>query len=1115
MNRAVLWFAGNHVAANLLMVLIVLAGILGLYTIPQKAFPDVEIDVITIGVPYLGAAPEEVERGVCVRLEEQLQDVTGIETIRTSAAEGACGVTLELFDDTDTAVVLDEVKNRVDAMDTLPEETEQPVISQVTTRRIVMELALTGTDDEATLKELGERVRDDLAALPEITQVDLASVRPYEISIEVSEASLRRHQLTFQQVAEAVRRSSLDLPGGSIKTSGGEFLLRTTGQAYRGPEFERLVVLTHADGSRVLLSDVATVVDGFEDTDQAVTFDGEPAVMIRVFRVGNQDLLAIAEAVQHYVATAATRLPAGVELTVWQDGAKLLEDRLDTLIHSGRIGFLLVLILLALVLRPRVSFWVSMGIPISMLGAMWAISMLGYSIDAISLFGFILVLGILVDDAIIVGENIHTHQQRGEERLAASVEGTREVAVPVIFGVLTTVVAFMPLVFVPGMMGQIMGVIGAVVIACLLFSLVESLLILPAHLGHGREMRGSTEVTLLAVPVLLLLLSMISPDARSFAALAVALAGGLVLLNRTGRMQRWADTLVRVQGRIATGIESFTQSHFRRALDAVLEWRYTALASAVALLICTVAVMASGWMRFSFFPPLEADTVSAQLTMPEGVPASVTAAAVRRIAAAVPALREQIDPEFAESGGSVVEHVLAAVGGRPVSDSGGGGPQSALAGASSGAHMGEVTLQLVPSEDREITTRDVADRWRDLVGPIPGAVELVYDSALFRVGEAINIKLQGRNVDQLRDAAAETRALLAQYPGVLDIADSFRSGKQELQLSILPGGEALGLTLQDLARQVRQAFYGEEAQRIQRERDDIRVMVRYTADERRTLSSLERMRIRTPDGAEVPFSTVARAELGRGYSTIRRTDRQRVVNVTADVDRARITSNEVMAMLLEGPLPEILRRYPGVSYGLAGMQEEQAEGIQALLGLFGMALFCIYGLLAIPLRSYSQPLVIMSVIPFALIGAIGGHVLMGKDLAMMSVWGFAAASGVVVNDSLILVHYINLQRGRGVRLGEAVRAAGVARFRPILLTSVTTFAGLSPLLLNRSVQAQFLVPMAISLSFGVLFATAITLLVVPSGYLILEDLRRRAGSRSGDAGAPPERERPAPVSAVR
>ena len=1101
MRRAIAWFAENHVAANLLMGLILLSGGMALYVIPQKAFPDVEIDFITVSVPYLGAAPEEVEQGVCLRIEEQLQDISGIEVLRSSAAEGACAVTAELFDDADVATVLDEVKNRVDSISTFPDETEQPVIAQVTSRRIVMELALTGTDDERVLKELGQRVREDLAALPEITQVELANVRPYEISIEVSEKSLRRHGLTFRQVADAVRRSSLDLPGGAIKTAGGEILLRTQAQAYRGPEFERLIVLTRPDGSRVLLSDVATVVDGFQDTDQAVRFNGEPAAMLRVYRVGEQDLIEIARAVQRYVEAAPERLPEGIELTIWQDGSTMLRDRLDTLIHSGRIGFLLVFTLLALLLRPRVSFWVSLGIPISMLGALAVIGLVGLSVDAISLFGFILVLGILVDDGIIVGENVHTHQQSGQDRLGASISAAQEVFTPVVFGVLTTVVAFSPLLMVPGMMGQIMAVISAVVIACLIFSLIESLLILPAHLGHGRERGSSAEVTLLLIPILLLVLSGVSPDSRTFFALALSAAMGLLLLHRVGIMRRFADGLIGVQTRIADALDRFTRERFLGWLDRALLWRYTTVAVALALLLCTLSVIGSGRMRFSFFPPLEADTVSAQLTMPQGVPVSVTEEAVRRITSVLPQLRAEFDPVYAEPGESIVEHVLAAVGGRPVSDSGGGGPQSALSGGGvSDSHLGEVTLQLVPSQERDISTRAVADRWRDLVGPIPGAVELVYDSALFRVGDAINIKLQGRNVDQLREAAARIRAKLAEYPGVVDISDSFRAGKRELKLSILPSGESLGLTLEDVARQVRRAFYGEEAQRIQRGVDDVRVMVRYTEEERRSLGTLEDMRIRTPSGAEVPFSSVARAELGRGYSTIRRTDRQRVVNVTADVDRTQITENEVVSDLLSNAVPEILGDFPGISYGLEGMQEEQAEGLRALVALFGLALFGIYALLAIPLRSYSQPLLIMAVIPFALIGAIAGHLLMGKGLAMMSVQGFVAASGVVVNDSLILVHFVNQRRKRGVALRQAVREAGVARFRPILLTSLTTFAGLSPLMLNRSVQAQFLVPMAISLSFGVLFATAITLLVVPSGYLILEDLRRRFGGRRADAG---------------
>ena len=1091
MRGAIAWFASNHVAANLLMGVIVIGGLVALPRMPQKSFPDLDIGLITVSVEYLGAAPEEVEEGVCIRIEEELEGIEGVERIQSTANEGFCSVRVELFEDADEARALDDVKSRVDAIDTFPEETEKPVITLVSPQRSVMDIAITGPEEERTLKVLGQRVRDEIAALPNVTQVELSNTRPYEISIEVSEASLRRHRLSFEQVAGAVRAASLDLPGGSIKTDGGEILLRTKGQAYWGPEFEELVVLTRTDGQRVLLRDVATVVDGFEDTDQSLRFDGKPAALIRVFRVGNQDILEITEALKGYLALAPQRLPEGVELTIWSDNSRMLRDRLDTLLDSARHGFLMVLLLLALFLRPRLSFWVSVGVPVSFLGAIWLASILGLSIDGISLFGFILVLGILVDDAIVVGENVYSHQQRNEGWLESAIAGTQEVSVPVIFGVLTSVAAFTTFLFGPGTLGQIQSIIATIVMCCLFFSLVESQLVLPAHLGHRGAETPAAEVGLMLIPIFGILLLELATSARSYLALAIATASTLYAWHRSGGFDRFAARLVEWQARFASGLERFTRTRFHAIATATAANRYTTVAAAIATLVATAGVLASGRLPFSFFPPVESDRASAKLTMPLGTSARVTEEIVLHLERSAQTLAAELAGEA--SADPPVEHVLAAVGGHPVTQSG-GGPLSAGNVAGSGAHLGEVTMQLAPSQSRDVETRQVADRWRELAGAVPDAVELTFESSLFSVGAEIDIQLEGDDLDELREVAAKVRAKLAEYPGVIDIADSFRSGKKELELDILPSGEVLGLTLGDLARQVRQAFYGEEIQRVQRGRDEVRVMVRYTEAERHSLGALDAMRIRAPDGSEVPFATVANASLGRGFSSIRRSDRRRVVNVTADVDRTKITANEALASLAAGPMGEIMRDHPRVAYRLEGAQREQGEALSSLGPLFLVALFVIYTLLAIPLRSYSQPLIIMSVIPFAFVGAVLGHLIMKQfglvsGLAMMSVMGFIAASGVVVNSSLVLVHSVNARRREGLSVADAVQGAVVSRFRPIVLTSLTTFFGLLPLMMNRSVQAQFLVPMAISLAFGVLAATFITLLVVPSGYLILEDLR--------------------------
>ncbi len=1098
MKGAIAWFAHNHVAANLLLGLIVLSGLVAVVSMPQKSFPDIDIPIISITVPYLGAAPEEVEQGVCIRIEEELEGVEGVKQIRSNANEGSCTLSVELFDDTDTGKALDDVKNRVDAIDTFPVETDKPIVNLVSAVRAVLDIAVTGPTDERTLKIIGQQVRDDMAKLPGITQVELRNTRDYEISIEVSESSLRRNGLSFDNVAQAVRNRSLDLPGGSIKTTGGEILLRTKGQAYWGGEFEQLVLRTAPDGTRLYLKDVATVVDGFADTDQMLRFDGKPAALIRVSRIGNQDIINITQVVRAYLDTAATRVPEGVQLTVWNDGSKLLKDRLDTLLNSARQGFLMVLVVLALFLRPRLAFWVSVGVPVAFLGAIFASYLLGLSIDVISLFGFILVLGILVDDAIVVGENVHSLQRKTGNLLEGAVIGTQQVSLPVIFGVLTTVATFMPLLLGPGSFGQIFGVVATVVMCCLTFSLIESQLILPSHLGRSQSKSAVSEVGLLLIPILGIALLEIAWDVRSYIGFAIASGSLLYVLHLAGVSKPVAEALVQFQERMSENIEALIAVRFRALVERAVAARYVVVALAVVAFLSAVGILGSGRLPFSFFPPLESDQAIAQLTMPLGTPASLTEAAVLHLEQAAQQLQRDLELEYPAR--PPITHILSAVGSQP-SSTGGGGARATSGSAQGGGHLGEVTLQLTPSQSRNIDTRKVADRWRDLAGPITDAVELKFSTSLFNSGNAIDIQLEGDNVDDLRIVAAKLRGKLATYPGVIDITDSFRAGKHELKLDVQPSGEALGLSLANLARQVRQAFYGEEAQRIQRGRDDVRVMVRYTEAERKTLATLNDMRIRTPDGAEVPFQTVAKAELGRAYSTIRRADRQRIVSVIADVDQAEVTANEVIADLRGGAIQQIMRDYPRITYTLEGEQAEQGEAAGSLVPMFGIALFVIFALLAVPLHSYSQPLIIMSVIPFAFVGAIWGHVIMKyfgllAGLSMPSTMGFIAASGVVVNSSLVLVHNVNQRRTTGEHFHEAVLHAAASRCRPIVLTSLTTFVGLLPLMFNRSVQAQFLVPMAVSLAFGVLFATVVTLLVVPSGYIILEDIKRFLGKKN-------------------
>ncbi len=1063
MRRIVAWFAENSVAANFLLFVVVTGGLLTARRVKQEVFPEVRLDVVTIAVPYRGAAPEEVEEGVCVRIEEAIQAVEGIKRMRSTAAEGMGVVVVELHPWVDPTRALDEIKAEVDAIDTFPVETEQPVVKQAVMRAQVITVAIAGDADEHTLRTLGQQVRDDLVAIPGITHAELANARPYEVSIEVSETQLRRHQLTFDDVSAAVRRSSLDLPGGSLKTAGGEILLRTKGQAYRQRDFENLVLVSHPDGTRLLLSDVARVVDGFADTDVQARFDGKPAVVVQVFRVGDQGALDVAAKVKEYVAAAQPRMPDGITLTTWEDNSLLLRARLDTLLTNARMGFVLVLVVLALFLRLRLAFWVGLGVPTAILGTLWMLPSLQVSVNLLSLFAFVLVLGILVDDAIVVGENVHTHQERpGEPPLRAAIDGTSEVAVPVIFGVLTTVAAFGPLLFIPGAMGKLIASIPLVVVTALLFSLVESQLILPAHLAHGRSARPA---------------------------------------HLPGRL--WQ----RVQAAVARGLDRFLRTAYDPFIRRAIAWRYLTVAIALGTLVVTAGLVGGGWVRFVFFPDVEGDNVVAFLTMPLGTPAEVTARAIERLEASAEEVRREFDTEGAAATGSVVRHVLASIGEQPYRRRQEEDRTGRVGTTVSAGHVGEVNLELAPSEARRVSSAEVARRWRERTGPVADAVELSFTAALFTAGESINVELRGRDVTQLRDAAAALRTRLAAYPGVYDVTDSFRGGKQELKLGIRPEAEALGVSLADLARQVRQAFYGEEAQRIQRGRDDVRVMVRYPAEERRALGAIEQLRIRLPGGTAVPFPAVAVVEPGRGFATVERADRQRVVSVTADVDERIVTANDIVADLRASVLPELVRDRPHVGWSMQGEQREQQEFLGSLGRNFLLALLVIYALLAVPLRSYVQPMIIMSAIPFGMVGAIWGHLLMRWELSMFSVIGAVALAGVVVNDSLVLVDYLNRRVRDGIPVTEAAATAGSARFRAVLLTSLTTFAGLTPLLLERSLQAQFLIPMAISLAFGVLLSTAVSLVLVPALALVVDDcirlVQRGGPAAAAEIGTPP------------
>ncbi|MBZ0267085.1 efflux RND transporter permease subunit, partial [bacterium] len=1040
MSGAVAWFARNHVAANLLMLLVVAAGLVTAPSITQEVFPEIRPNTITVTVAYPGAAPDEVEDGVCIRVEEAVQGVDGVDRVTSTAAEGQAAISVELLPDADVSAALDEVKSRVDAIDTFPEDIESPVIREVLIQSQVVNVVVSGDVDEKTLKRLGEQVRDDITGLPGITNTQLVVARPYEIAVEVSESALREYGLSFDEVVATVRRSSLDVPGGSVKTRGGEILLRTIGQAEWGDEFRALVLRSRPDGSRLLLGDVATIVDGFEDTGQSARFDDAPAVVVQVFRVGEQRAIDVSRKVREYVAQAGVGMPEGVKLTIWEDDAEILKSRLDLLVRNGVLGFFLVLAILALFLKLRLAIWVALGIPISFLGAIWMMPVLGLTVNLISLFAFIVVLGLAVDDAIVVGESVHWKLERGRGGIDAAIEGTLAVKTPVVFAVLTTVAAFAPLMFLAGRTGQIWRVIPLIVIPTLVFSLVESIFVLPAHLSSIRA--GKREA-------------------------------------RTRLGAGWA----RLQGRVDGGLQWFIRGVYEPTLKMALQWRYATLAVGFATFVLTMALVVGGWIKFSFFPSPAAENIVALVTMPTGTPSSVTAQAVRQVEDAAKTLRKEVEDRY---GDGAVRHTLTSLGEQPYRSQQRG--PGAGGRAMTGEHLGEVNLRLAPMDEVEIDADAVARRWRELTGSVADAEELTFVTKLFSTGDAIDVQLASSDTDELRAAADELKAELADFPGVVDITDSYRAGKKEVKLAVTPEAEALGVTMSDLGRQVRAAFFGVEAQSVQRGREDVKVMVRYPEASRQSLADLESMRVRAPGGVEVPFPSVASAEYGRGFSSIQRADRQRVINVTASVDEKTANANEILASLKEGALPRILGDHPRVSYSLEGEQRQQSQTFASLRSGFAVALLVIFTLLAIPLRSYTHPIVIMGAIPLGFVGAVWGHVLMGMNLTMLSAAGFVALSGVVVNDSLVMVEYVNGRRREGMTAFEAVRVAGPRRFRAIMLTSLSTFAGVTPLLLEKSLQAQFLKPLAVSLGFGVLFSTFLILVIVPASYLVLIDV---------------------------
>ena len=1023
-GNIIAWFAHNPVAANLLMICLLAGGIYSAITITKEISPRIETNFVTVQVPYRGGTPRDVEQGVLIRIEEAIQDLEGLREVISTAREGSGSVTVEVETGYDVLEVLDNIKSRVDSIATFPAETERPIYQRNTWSQEVIWVSVFGNVDERTLKESARQIRDDITALPSVTRAELTGARPYEIGIEVREETLRAYNLTIGEVAQAIRRSSLDLPGGRIRTEGGDVLVRTVGQAYVARDFEDIVIRTNADGSRVRVKDVAEIRDGFIEREFYSRHNGQPAVAIRVLSVGQQDALAVSRDVRGYIDEMQQSLPTGISVDWWADVSFYLEGRLNMMAKNLLAGAALVFLILTLFLRLKLAFWVMVGLLVAFMGAIWMLPAVGVTINLISLFGFLVVLGIVVDDAIVMGESAYTEIRARGHSVDNVVDGVYKVAVPATFGVLTTIAAFMPILMVSGVQGQFFAAIGWVVVICLVMSLVESKLILPAHLAHMRIRKHE-------------------PDTH----------------NAFIRFQRgFSDNLFKLVDQV-----------YLPSLRVMLRNRYLALAGFIAVLILSFGLLAGGFLRVVFFPDFASDFVRVDLQMNEGTPAALTHANLDLLNRSLREVDQQAQQEqgFDEP---IVRTIFSWSG----SDTSGG-----------------MLIELNRDESNRIPTRELERRWREHVGDIPGVRALQIGGAGGPGGDGpdLSFQLVGRDLSQLESAAAELESRIRNYTGSFDIRNSYEGGLRELQLEIRPEAEVLGLSQQDLARQVRQAFFGEEVQRIQRGQDDVRVMVRYPKAQRESEGYLESMRIRTADGQEIPFGAVAEIEVGSSPSSIRRYDRERSISVTARIDKEVAEPGRIAGELRETHLPEILASYPNVRYRLGGATRSQQEVARDLRNGSLLALFLIYALLAIPLRSYLQPFLIMSVIPFGMIGAIFGHWVLGIPISLLSLFGIIALAGVVVNDSLILVDFVNRHRRAGESRVEAAIKATRSRFRAILLTSMTTFLGLAPIIFfETSLQAQIVIPMATSLAFGIVFATIITLGLIPILYLIADDV---------------------------
>ncbi len=1015
------WMVRNGVTPNLLMLVLLVGGLLMAGNIKQEVFPEFTLDFVTVTVPYPGASPAEVEQGIVLAVEEEVRGIDGVKEVTSTANEGSGRVSIELEEGGDTQRAYQDIKQAVDRIVTFPEDAEKPRVSLLSRRRQVVELVVHGDVSEWTLRGVLEEVRDELLQDPGITQVDVIGARDYVIAIEIPQEKLRAYGLTLGEVARAVDQAAVELPGGSVRTEAGEIMLRMRERRDWADEFARIPIITGGDGSILTLADIGDVVDGFEDTDRVGTFDGQLAMRLDVYRIGDQTPIGVSEAVHERIEEIEPGLPPGIGIDILNDRSDIYAQRLNLLLRNGSIGLLLVFIVLGLFLELRVAFWVAMGIPTSFLGALLFLPLADISINMISMFAFIVALGIVVDDAIVAGENIYEYRKRGMGAIQAAIKGARDVMVPITFSILTNIAAFIPLTLVPGMMGKIWRVIPIVISTVFIISWVESLLILPSHMGHGKE---------------------------------------------GGRPWRLPG-----QRRLSEWLANFSEETYGGFAEKFLRRRYLTLSMGLAVLVVVLGYVISGRMGMQMMPRVESDISVVTAVLPYGSPLSETQE-----------VRDRLTAGF--------ERAVAGVG-REQECTG-------LFALIDGSRV-EVTAFLTDSKVRPMTTTDLTAAWRRETGEIPGLESLRFESDRGGPGsgKSLTVELSHRDIATLEAAGASVAASLAEFSNVKDIDDGFAGGKEQLDYTMTDRGLSLGLTAGDVARQLRNSFYGSEALRQQRGRSEVRVLVRLPEAERISEFDIEELMIRTPAGTDVPLREVAEVERGRAYTSITRRNGRRTQQVTADVEPPSQT-NQVNAVLSAQILPQLQEDYPGLSSVYEGREADMRESTSSLYSGFGMAMLGIYVLLAIPFRSYTRPAVVMFSIPFGIVGAVFGHLIMGYSMSLISMMGIVALSGVVVNDALVLVDFTDKMRQAGHPPAEAVRLAGVRRFRPILLTTLTTFGGLAPMIFETSRQARFMIPMALSLGYGVVFATAITLVMVPCLYLVVEDaheLAARIGAR--------------------